>query len=219
MSAYRGERGRRYFEWQRQIGEAGARLNRWKFLPHVSDDAVVLDFGCGSGALLAGLPAARRIGVEVSEQARAVAAKGGIETHASLRDVPGDSVDVAISNHALEHTLDPHGELCELRRVLRPDGKLVLWVPCDDWRNESASRTDRNHHLHTWTPLLLRNLLAEAGFDVEHCRLVTHAWPPAYERLESILPRRAFDALSYVTAVVRRRRQVMAVARPRPEPA
>jgi SAM-dependent methyltransferase len=130
----------------------------------------------------------------------------------SARELDDAIADVVISNHALEHTLAPLDELRELRRVLKPGGRLVLWLPLDDWRTQRRLRADRNHHLYTWTPLLLRNLLEEAGFEVRRCRVVSHAWPQFHEFLFRRLPRPAFDALARAWAIVRRQRQVMALA-------
>jgi SAM-dependent methyltransferase len=121
--------------------------------------------------------------------------------------------DVVISYHALEHTLAPYDELAELWRVLKPHGKLVLWLPIDDWRVQRELIDDPDHHLYTWSPQLLRNLLEEAGFVVYECRVVTHAWPPRYyNQLYRALPRWAFNALAWALAVALRRRQLMAVA-------
>ena len=74
----------------------------------------------------------------------------------SLREVETASVDVIISNHALEHCREPFGELVEMRRVLRPNGQVVLILPLDDWRRSRNFRVnDINHHLFAWTPLLI----------------------------------------------------------------
>ena len=209
---YRHRDGERYYAWQRTIGEIGAELDLFKFRDHVVQSDTVVDFGCGSGALLARLPVRHRIGVDVNQVAFADAAARGIEMYASSAHVPGGEADVVISNHALEHTLHPLQELRELHRMLRNEGKLVLWIPLTDWRAEirEFSRDD-NHHLYTWTPLLLRNLLLEAGFDVQSCRIVAHAWVPRFHRLRR-LPPPLFRALTYATAVVLRRRQIEAVA-------
>jgi SAM-dependent methyltransferase len=131
---------------------------------------------------------------------------------ASTRELDDAMADVVISNHALEHTLAPLEELRELRRILKPGGRLVLWLPLDDWRRQSKPHEDINHHLYTWTPLLLHNLLDEAGFEVRECRVVAHAWPQFHELLFRRLPRRAFDALARAWAVLRRHRQLMALA-------
>jgi SAM-dependent methyltransferase len=212
-SHYRGAAATDYLDYQRSIGALGAELNRPKFEPHVAPGDAVVDFGCGTGGLLAGLPAAHKAGVEVSEPARREAESRGLHVVAATAELDAESFDVAISNHALEHTLSPLDELRELRRVLRPGGRLVLWLPLDDWRAQRRpSDDDPNHHLYTWTPKLLANLLAEAGFERVECRVVTRAWPPRAALLVRLLPRPAFDALGRVWAVVRRRRQLAAIA-------
>jgi hypothetical protein len=112
----------------------------------------------------------------------------------------------------LEHTLCPFDELGRLREALKAGGRLVLWLPMDDWRTQRRlDRQDPNHHLYAWTPLLLRNLLVEAGFEVRECRVVTHAWP-RFTRLFARLPRPLFDLLARLWAVLLRRRQLAAVA-------
>jgi SAM-dependent methyltransferase len=208
---YHGAAGARYFRYQRPIGELGGTLDRSKFEKHIRSSNTVVDFGCGGGSLLAGLSARSKIGVEPNEPARAEAARRGINCVAFAAELEPGIADVVISNHALEHTLRPYDELRQLHRALKPGGKFVLWLPIDDWRSQRTVGDDPNHHLHTWTPLLLRNLLDEAGFDVRECRVVTHAWPPFTTRLAR-LPKPVFDALAQLWARLRRRRQLMAVA-------
>jgi SAM-dependent methyltransferase len=210
-SHYLGTSAAGYFAYQQQMGELGAKLDRPKFEKHVRPTDTVVDFGCGTGALLAALSAERKLGVDPSEPARRAAAQSGIECVPSAGDLESDIADVVISNHALEHSLCPFEELRELRRALKPGGTLVVWLPLDDWRTQRAVTPDPNHHLYAWTPLLLGNLLAEAGLEVLECRIVTHAWPP-FTRTMARLPQPLFDAMARLWALARRRRQVMAVA-------
>ena len=209
---YRGELGEEYFDWQGSGADVNAEIESTKFAPHVSATDTVVDFGCGGAALLATLPAAERIGIEPNPPARRAGEGRGIRMVESSRELDDGIADVVISNHALEHTLAPLDELRELHRVLKPGGRLVLWLPLDDWRTQRRHREDANHHLYTWTPLLLRNLLEEADFEVRECRVVAHAWPQFHKVLFRRLPRPAFDALARVWAVARRHRQVMALA-------
>jgi SAM-dependent methyltransferase len=210
---YTGAAGAQYFAWQSAIGEVGGRLNLPKFLPYVNRSDVVLDFGCGGGYLLANLDVARKLGVEVNPAARATAARQGVETFESLSEVPSAQVDVVISNHALEHTHRPYDELTETLRVLKPGGHIVMSLPIDDWRSERRALRNISNHLYTWTPLLLGNLLREAGFEVKECRVMTAAWSLRGARLVSRLPAAARGAAYFAIAVLRRRRQIIGVAR------
>jgi SAM-dependent methyltransferase len=212
---YLGEKGQAYFAWQNEGDLQRGRINARKFAAFVRSTDTVIDFGCGNGSLLFHLNSRRRIGVEVNPTARGAAEQIGTEVHATLETVPDRSANTAISNHALEHTLCPYETLRELRQKLLPQGRLVLCVPIDDWRTEKKfNPTDVNHHLYTWSPLLLGNLLTEAGYRVERVWIYTHAWPPTYwRRLDALLPVRLFDWVCAFTAWRLKWRQIMAVAR------
>jgi len=211
---YAGDAGAAYFSWQNSIsGEMGGRLNARKFNPHLRPQATVVDFGCGAGYMLEQLRGRERIGIEPAPAAREAARSRGLNVVASAGELAAESADVVVSNHALEHALEPLAELRGLLGLLRAEGELRLWVPIDDWRAQrDAMAGDQNHHLYTWTPLLMRNLLEEAGFSVVSVRVITHAWPPRTAQLAS-LPRPAFDALGRAWSLLRRRRQLEAVAR------
>lgn len=198
-----------YYANQERIAIPSGLLERKKFAGFVRPSDTVLDFGCGPGTLLEGFELARKIGVEPNPPARAAAERRGLEVYTVAAEVPSGVADVVVSNHALEHALHPLVELRELARALKPGGRLVLWLPFNDWRGEWNRTGDPNHHLYTWTPLLIRNLLGEAGFVVRETRVVTHAWPPGFTKLMR-LP--FFDALCWLTATVKNRRQVFALA-------
>ena len=54
---------------------------------------------------------------------------GAIRLDLQAIDLPGDSVDVILTPHVLEHVPDTALALHELHRVLRPGGWLLLQVP------------------------------------------------------------------------------------------
>lgn len=211
---YRGESGRAYFEnYQDRLARVGTSLNIPLYQPFVRSSDVVLDFACGGGELLIQLRAGRKLGVEVNQVALASARARGLDVHEALDSVPADSIDVIISNHGLEHTLDPYGILCELRRVARPGGALVLYLPTDSWwRQRTFKRGDVNHHLYTWTPLLLGNLLSDAGWTVDYVRLVFHSWPPRGYALVAALPTRVAQAICHACGIALLQPQVHALA-------
>ncbi|HEU4657911.1 MAG TPA: class I SAM-dependent methyltransferase [Capillimicrobium sp.] len=96
----------------------------------------VLDAGCGSGRNLVELarygtvtglePAAASL---AAARARGVGevVEGGLDAPVPL---PDDSFDVATCLDVVEHLDDDRFALRELRRLVRPGGRLVVTVPC-----------------------------------------------------------------------------------------
>jgi ubiquinone/menaquinone biosynthesis C-methylase UbiE len=106
-------------------------------------ERTILDIGFGSGDLLFLAERSCRIcGVEVSQSAihaaRAIAERSGYRDH-DFRDAsedgtlpyPGGFFDVVICSHVLEHVPDDRVTLAEIRRVLRPSGHALLFVPIE----------------------------------------------------------------------------------------
>ena len=212
---YQGERGRAYFARQDQGGRH-SEWNLWLWNRFVRPEDEIVEFGCGGGHLLSRLEARRKVGVEINDAAVASAHARGLEVHTTLGELPDDSFTLAISSHALEHVASPFDTLRELRRVLRASGRLVLLLPLDDWRHprqRTFRRGDADMHLHAWTPLTLGNLLASAGFDVDRVETLSHAFPPRIGPVLWSLNESLFHAAARLSAVMLRRRQLLAVAR------
>lgn len=208
-----GDAARAYFEYQQLAEDMRGDMVARKYAPYINPTDTLVDFGCGAAGATLRLNCFRRLGVEPNEHARALATRRGIEMYLVAADLPPAIADVVISNHALEHTLNPCGELTDLLSALKPGGKLVMFTPLDDWRtHRNIDRPDPNHHLYTWAPVHLRNLLTEVGFQVSSVSIINQAWPPKHEKVHAILPRRIFDALLPVWALLLRRRQVRVVA-------
>lgn len=142
----------------------------------------VLDLGCGAGHFLTLLDrlGAVPVGVELSERAleRARARAPGAETHllgpdGSIPLVHG-SIDLVWCSEVLEHVADVGALLSEVRRVLRPGGRLLATTPFHG-RLKGAlvalSRFDSHfdplgQHLRFFTRSSLRASLKAARFQV-----------------------------------------------------
>ena len=172
-----------YFDWQKNIGAFGGWANSYKFKKTVKKEDVVIDFGCGGGFLLSHLECREKVGIEPNGAAAKVITSQGIKHFSSpgaaLQGLGAESVDTIISNHALEHTLNPLEELKALRPMLKKGGFIHFFVPCDSI-SYVYNPEDINYHLYSWSPQNLGNLFHEAGYEIVHSRPYTHKWPPYY---------------------------------------
>jgi SAM-dependent methyltransferase len=132
----------------------------------------VLDAGCGTGGFLAVLrvrrPDLTRFGIEWDETAarRARDKSSAAIVRGSVTILPFDdhSFDAVVSADVLCHTaVDPPAALAELKRVLRPGGRLILNMPAYQWLFSAHDR--QVHNARRLTAPATAALLHQAGFD------------------------------------------------------
>ena len=105
--------GKDYFNWQKQIGEIGGYLNKFKFEKYIEEymkennNINLLDFGCGGGYLLNNFDNVEKIGFEINKEAHKQCKEFGIKVTDNWNDILDNSIDVIISNHAMEHVSEP----------------------------------------------------------------------------------------------------------------
>ena len=147
----------------------------------------ILDVGCGPGFYVAELldevgPDGRVVGVDPSEVMLAVAAhrtegRPNVTFHraeATALPVEDGGFDGAVCVQVLEYVEDVPGALAEMRRALRPGGRLVVWDvdwATVSWHSSDPERTARilrawdAHLAHPSLPRTLTAQLRAAGFD------------------------------------------------------
>jgi SAM-dependent methyltransferase len=102
-------------------------LERW--LEEFGPAARILDLGCGSGSLRPLLERLDVIGMDVDLNALAHASFPRACAESHRLPFAGQSFDLVICHHTLEHFSDIPGTIAEIRRVLRPEGRLFVSVP------------------------------------------------------------------------------------------
>lgn len=195
----------KYFEWQRTVGEFGGKANLFKFEPYLpTAPKTILDFGCGGGFLLKEIKDLhpdidKVIGVEINPSARSVAQDNGVTVYEKLELIKANSVDVIISNHALEHTEEPLKVLKQFRRILKPEGKIIVVVPHE--YSTKCPKNEVNMHLYTWSPLALSNLFKVAGLTPIKADSICNAWMPHYQFVQKVFGWTIFRKLCTVYAL------------------
>lgn len=153
-----------------QMGRRTSRVVRFRAEP-----GRVLDVGCATGAFLVAMRELgwQTQGVELSEHAAEYARQvqkldvyTGTLASANFED---GAFDVVTLWDVLEHVLDPRATLAEVRRILKPNGLLVLSLPNPDcWEaklfGEHWVGWDRPRHLHIFSQDVLRDYLREYHF-------------------------------------------------------
>ena len=162
----------------------------------------LLDFGCGTGAFLEHL---ERFGTvsAVESDPSAVAfchARGRAEVKLVPAGAPlpfeDGAFDLITSLDVIEHIDDDVAALRELRRVLRPGGRLLAAVPA--YMFLWGKQDEVSHHRRRYTSSSLRRALSEAGFAIDRTSYFnTLLFPPiAAVRLGRRLLRRPGDRQS-----------------------
>ncbi len=128
----------------------------------------ILDIGCGDGDFLLAM---KRKGWTVTGVELSTEKSFPVLSPDEWRALPDESFDVVTAWHSLEHLHDPLEILGSIRRLLKPDGIIVIAVP-----NAGSRQAERDgplwfgydvpRHLWHFTPTSLKSILIKTGFEV-----------------------------------------------------
>jgi SAM-dependent methyltransferase len=168
---YRGQSGARYQQLKRAIPQPAipwvARDRARKLARHIAPQDVVLEYGAGLGWNLAQLNCRGKLAFDLEDYIEPSIRAAGVEFIKDLHSIAEGFVDIVLCHHSLEHVMSPVEVLREIHRFLKPEGKLLLFVPDERGaRYRSFIRDDPNHHLYSWNVQTLANLVEETGYQV-----------------------------------------------------
>jgi SAM-dependent methyltransferase len=147
----------------------GEHRSRYRFAMPYAAGKRVLDVASGAGfglAMLRQAGAAWVVGMDrdpsaVREARQLSAGTRLVQADAAGLPLPDASIDLIASFETLEHVPNARAMVHELKRVLRPDGVLVLSTPNRDF-GPPELHTGNPFHVQEFTASELRDLLGEA---------------------------------------------------------
>ena len=147
---------------------------------------VIADVGCDRGIIkrfIQPVKEAHWIGLDIDTNREGIALAKYDELVQCDFDkglpLPDKHLDIAVCSHVLEHLPRPDFTLREIARILKPGGLLLVGVPTGPKfvtairERQFASQLKSGkrklgQHIHMFSEKRLRNMVSDAGFDVEY---------------------------------------------------
>jgi len=129
----------------------------------------ILDVGCGTGANLEMLAQfGESEGVDVSDDALEFCRSKGLKVHKGLAEklpFEDESFEIVTALDVVEHLDDDVAGLKEMHRVLKKDGRTLIFVPAFMWL--WGVQDDVSNHRIRYTKKQIVERLQKAGFEIE----------------------------------------------------
>lgn len=122
---------RTLFEKMYHLVKKSAIQKKVNLLSKYNTKGSVLDIGAGTGDFLIAAKKSdwNTTGIEPSEKAKKIAIEKGVSFENSLSDLNSESFDVITMWHVLEHVPNLEFQITELKRLLKPNGTIIIAVP------------------------------------------------------------------------------------------
>jgi ubiquinone/menaquinone biosynthesis C-methylase UbiE len=165
--------------WSSYITNTLSFLKTWVA---IEPEAVVLDIACGTGEferlILAEHPRQHMVGVDISEKMLDIASHKLVAyphvafqvATASALPFTDQCFDVIVSASAFHYFDSPEAALVEMKRVLKPEGKVIILDWCKDYlfcrSLDWVLKIVDPAHQQCYTQAEFHHLLTSTGFEI-----------------------------------------------------
>ena len=164
------------FKWMYQKTRTYAIHRKIRFLKKIKKEGTHLDIGCGTGEFLNACKknGYKTAGIEPSKTARKKAIENynlSITKNTDLAQYNNAEFDTISMWHVLEHVEDLNGTLIQLKRILKPKGKLLIAVPNHKswdakYYKEFWAAWDVPIHLWHFSKMTIKHLFENSSFKL-----------------------------------------------------
>lgn len=131
----------------------------------------ILDIGCSSGRLIkdiTNITNAKVYGIDSSTSAIREGKKNGLDNiflmNGESTTFDDNLFDIVIASDCLEHIKSDSKALIEWNRILKPNGKLIIFVPA--WKSLWSNLDIASQHFRRYSFSKLKLKLTKAGFKI-----------------------------------------------------
>lgn len=163
---------RSFFEKVYQVVKQIALKKKLKCINELQQSkGILLDIGAGTGDFLAVAKQDgwQTIGIEPNDKAKKIAQNKGVQLIETTNLLEDRSIDVITMWHVLEHVPNVENQIKEIKRLLKPNGSIIIAVP-------NFNSYDANYYDSFW-----------AAFDVPR-----HLWHFSKKSIQSLFERENF---------------------------
>ncbi len=185
----------------------------YKLIKNYHRDSEILEIGCSGGPLikfLKGQGFNNIQGIDINEAAIEICKQKGINNvrvaDARKTGFKDQQFDIVIASDVLEHIKDEAEAASEWRRILKPGGKLFIFVPA--FKFLWSKHDEVNCHYRRYTKSALINVLGGYGFKINRssywniCLFLPVAIIRILQRVFAMKTRKTGDQLQETNPVI-----------------
>ena len=175
--------------WKTYIGNTLNFVNQWAAIPA---EANVLDIACGTGEferlLLQDNPNQQILGIDISTEMLAIAQQK-LDGYSSVRFEQGSATkipavdeqfDVVICASSFHYFDQPIDALAEMKRVLKPEGKIVILDWCKDYLlcrfYDAVLKVTDPGYRQCYTQTEFHNFFSDAQLSIQAATKIRFGW-------------------------------------------
>lgn len=191
-------------------------LRRYQFISEHGDlkpSSHILEIGCGAGWNL--LPfhenGHHTVGYDFNQEYLAIGNHHGLRLQSGGLEevlVTGQTFDLVIMSHVVEHLHDPIAQMRQVALLLHPGGRLYVEVPSVFHVRTNLLKYFQSAHTYSFIPDTLRNVMQSAGFrEISVTPFIESLW--AYDGRAAtwaINPRSSIEILDHLSRLEKQER-------------